>query len=794
MKRKIAISVIIVFFLLAIIGGIIIFCKLEGKTTDLSEDGLTRYEWIQLLTEKFGMTEYINEEPYTTDVERNNEYFSYVQSACEWGIIEKSTDFRGSEFVTGKYVALTAMKVIGQAKIQAYFETMEEIDNSRYIEIAIEYDLIDKKELRKSISKERAEVILNRTSELYVQEFWRDDYEEVKLKDGVVEIVEKDIYQYNQDYSEITLAQEISSTLKVGDIIILKQNTGMKVAKRIRKIDIKGQLVLADVGLNEVVDSIEVSDITTITFEDIINYYGIENTEVKLDKQKVNKLENNSVIPLKTKKEEYKNKGFEIAVSTKDVGNEKILHIEIKDNESGIKAILPTNEIVNEDEEFSFSLNVDSIYMASQVKYSVWKGVEYADIAVDIDTELSGKVQIEDEKKITLYETPVPVGTGFVGVDFGLYLVFAVDGSISIKTEVPLQSSVCYEKGKGLRNFNFDLAVSEPQIEAESDLSAKIRVQPTVVFLSVVKVIDAEVDVGIVANVNMVTQSNSQTCIDMVMAYPVLSIVVNGKDGADTLVERAGVSIEWEIFDKDNAINKKRSHTEIIEGRIQEVEECTFKPNEINNTKSDNIEMKEKEKEDVKGVQLVHTYKTSLGDESEGQRQTFWFDYPDNWKIESENVYGVGKEIEESVVISNDRGVTITYRALGVEHLGGNGRSYTDYTVSKISDARFVPIDSEYSSLGNFIVAHIQSTASMHADVDEKMVSNGKLTEGNYAVLPQSYIGEHTYVNGLGGYWEEFSFNYPLPCMCIAEAPKGGFTESEREEVIAILQSFRNAP
>lgn len=60
-----------------------------------------------------------------------------------------------------------------------------------------------------------------------------------------------------------------------------------------------------------------------------------------------------------------------------------------------------------------------------------------------------------------------------------------------------------------------------------------------------------------------------------------------------------------------------------------------------------------------------------------------------------------------------------------------------------------------------------------------------------YAVVPESYAGTHD-VKGPQGVYSAFSFAYPTAQYAlIAEAPKDHFTESEAEEVIAILSSFR---
>jgi len=197
MKRKKVISIIIVFFIISIILGAIFIFKAEPKGIASVEDGYTRYEWIQLLSEKFGMIEYISKEPYTTDVKTDNDYFSYVQSACEWGIIEKNTDFKGDEFVTGQYVALTAMKAVGQYKIQIYLEETDTLSNDDYIELAIEKDVISSSQLQKYLTKEECYFILEQVSNFHSSALWKDDVCNIEYKDNVRELLSKDIIAIN---------------------------------------------------------------------------------------------------------------------------------------------------------------------------------------------------------------------------------------------------------------------------------------------------------------------------------------------------------------------------------------------------------------------------------------------------------------------------------------------------------------------------------------------------------------------------------------------------------------------
>ena len=190
------------------------------------------------------------------------------------------------------------------------------------------------------------------------------------------------------------------------------------------------------------------------------------------------------------------------------------------------------------------------------------------------------------------------------------------------------------------------------------------------------------------------------------------------------------------------------------------------------------------------------TYQTKFREVEAVECPTFLFEYPADWSITRAEVKG-GTPTEpfgEVVTVSNDRGVEVTYMQFNTNSLGARGRTMRRYEVSKIADADFVPTipsgtDSDYSSLGKFMVAKIKVTGELQMDTEDDYTAiDGGFS---YALLPESYIGVHDYVQGLGGFYEEFSFKYPSMYAFIAES-SDGFTDEEEKEVIAILASFRD--
>lgn len=190
---------------------------------------------------------------------------------------------------------------------------------------------------------------------------------------------------------------------------------------------------------------------------------------------------------------------------------------------------------------------------------------------------------------------------------------------------------------------------------------------------------------------------------------------------------------------------------------------------------------------DVGELKLDQTYTTQFGAINEITYPSFSFKYPNKWEITKEEVMATS----EWVTLSNDRGVTVDFINNHEKNInGGSATIYTLIEVSKIADSSFVPgyvQATNYSNLGDFMVAELKTTGKMNSvtDLDFIPVEDGAVS---YAVLPESMAGEQI-VNS--AYYMDLAFWYSGNIMFVAFAPDGQFTPQEKTEVIAILSSFK---
>lgn len=238
-----------------------------------------------------------------------------------------------------------------------------------------------------------------------------------------------------------------------------------------------------------------------------------------------------------------------------------------------------------------------------------------------------------------------------------------------------------------------------------------------------------------------------------------------------------------EMEEKEEAVGKQEEETNPEEETIQESEAVE---NEENQGIAKESETPQVQSESVTGT----TYTTKYAQTNAVTAPVFQFEYPEGWNVQTENV-DAGNVIEENVVISNPRGITVTYWDCQT-NLGGNAKSMLKAEISKSADSSFVAgypagTDKDCSGLGTFVVAKVQIVGEMIPGLDSEYMS---IDKAFYAVVPESYLGEREF-QGQAGNVDEFSFEYPNPHAFIAESPDGTFTTEEEQQVIRILKSFK---
>lgn len=147
---------VVIIVTLAFVAGIMVTLL----TLNRDKGRVSRFEWIQAISDETYISDYDSDDPFFSDVDNNDSYFSVVQAAVEADIIPITKRFKGDKPVTGEFAAITALRAVDEYKRIHSEETLHCKTDEDYLELAIEYGLIDKSETDKVLSDNRCKEIL----------------------------------------------------------------------------------------------------------------------------------------------------------------------------------------------------------------------------------------------------------------------------------------------------------------------------------------------------------------------------------------------------------------------------------------------------------------------------------------------------------------------------------------------------------------------------------------------------------------------------------------------------------
>lgn len=780
MKKKIIIGVsAAVIVIVAIVTGIVTGASSKKKSSNdinvsckaavTKNEDITCYDWLKKLCNKTGV-----------------EAEDYRKAAKEYGYITDSDEFSNDDIASGGFMALTSMRAMGEGKMQIYLGTDDAISDNTNIELAINNNLIAEDSLDRGFSDQEADDILDKFDDLYYGEFWPEDIENVSYKENVSQLQFFEIKDYKEDENIIYIDESAAKNLKKGDTFVFDY-MGEKIAKKIVENMGNGTFSLEDPEIDEVFNTLIVSDSASIGIDDIISYYGLDNVKVSAGKPVTMLTADVSG--------NIHSKGFAIEAAVND-DNE--LEVTLTDNDTEAEYELPIKQKLNKKcENFSIKWDVNNINVGAQVKYTLKSGLKYASVGVDIDSEISGEIGVEGDFSdgILLCQTPALIGSNLVAVNVALYIVPAVDGSVNLKVEVPYYSGVSYEKGKGVNGTMGLRSSMQTSIEAEGTMGLYFRTAPMLVTMRSIPLLDAELDIGAEAEATRTGRPNGQICSDVNVKCPVFIIGVGDESvkykNKKSLLCTMDISksCEFTSFARSKSLHYER----LADGTKQFVEECTYneqpeddKPKESEaSTEAPTQEQPTQEQPtheqvtqgtDVKESGSLHTYKTRMA-EYFPEQTTFYFDYPDNWTVVSERA----NANTEVVIIQNDNGVQIEYIArddkFGTEIMGNIMVEAKNDVVSK----------PRYNSGGKLVIVKTKDYKE-YSRTSPDVIEYDDGAE-RYALMPAStsYSICHTGIY-LGCYFET-----PKETMFYS-IPSKKLTDKDRKEIIAILESFRDTP
>lgn len=545
-------------------------CSLNpfGRSPHEEENSITRGEWISLLVENIDATSYASAQPYFKDVDEGDNLFNSIQTAVEWDIIDaKGWYFLPDETATGEFIAITSIKSFGEEKVQRYLSTDKDLSDKDFFRVAQQNQLIKSGDYKNGISREEANEVILAIKDMYFNVFWMENAEEYEYVDGV-SILEKSQIEIENGDENIA---KISTDLNTGDVIVYSLD-GFQIPQRVGEVLGDGRYKLETPEMNEVYSSVFQSGYHELTIDDVL--HSLEGKLEKTSALQWKKCDTNT---------EY---GLKISA----LGSSDGLNIYIENHETGETYRLPDGlSIPGDYADFQANLDVKSLRVRTQLDYTALEGVRYADVALDIDTYENLTITCNSivDKKIKLFEVPIAVGGGLVGVDVQIYLILTMDGELYLEANIPCTVGFHYEEGKGIRCINNDFEVVDPIVRVNAKLDSRIMFAPILFVGYSFPILDAQINVGAVADVEILSRINKLTCTDVAISYPVTGASVGDTEikykDRESLVSKMGISGNWEIISIEEApVNIHLHHEKKPNEEGKFVDKCTWNDNDSN--------------------------------------------------------------------------------------------------------------------------------------------------------------------------------------------------------------------
>ena len=249
--------------------------SLTGCGATTADAALTMGQWLSLIADSFGMTQYAEQTPYFANVDSENAYFSVFQTAAEWDIIEPDGEIEAETPVKWKDVLISLVNA-------GEFMPQGTSDNDK-IDYAIEYfdPSIRAYWGNRYIKMKEAIPLLDKAQLLWANKKFTERVEEASFSEEVKNYAEsKELVYTSQDDTISSVAPELME-LQVGDVYTLPAggNTAASINKVAAVEYVDGQVIITnDTTFSEeeaaqYIEEIKVQDTSAVDFSRIEGIY-----------------------------------------------------------------------------------------------------------------------------------------------------------------------------------------------------------------------------------------------------------------------------------------------------------------------------------------------------------------------------------------------------------------------------------------------------------------------------------------------------------------------------------------
>lgn len=258
----------------------IILClaMLTGMMTGLAgcgnteENTLTVGQWLSMVNEAFGMQSYITEEPFFSNVSKDNPYFETVQIATEWEVIDKAEGIDVEDVLTWEKTLITLVNVGNFMAIDASKEEK--------IQYAIDYfdNSIKKYWMNRAITPAEATFLLVTAQEQWVGRKYETPIEEIEYAEGVKDYSagENIVDDYSIEDGKVVIPLEEGVQILEGDVFILPPNMDTLEVKAYKATSVESDsenlyvVVDDDLELEDIAEKIFIQETVVATSENTV--------------------------------------------------------------------------------------------------------------------------------------------------------------------------------------------------------------------------------------------------------------------------------------------------------------------------------------------------------------------------------------------------------------------------------------------------------------------------------------------------------------------------------------------
>ena len=546
-------------------------CGCGKKTVSTAAKGeLTRLKWIEMLSDSFYIQNSKTEDPYFSDVSKENELFGKIQECVELGIISDEKQFNANSSVSFKEAALNCINAIGKSTVSDYLKTDKELSEKELLKFAKEKILTEISD-KKMLTQADAEKALKNSTELLLNKPLFEK-EKIKLAEGVT-----DLRNSKAEYTDSSAVLSDVKDIKKDSVIILPPSAEYPAGLARKVASVSGNTVtLGEANIDEVFDEIKVSKRTKLNSTDFTPAAGVTVGEYSAV-ENTSRTEGASAAPTLLTTQSNSNSYTELASDGK-ASFDIVLNLtkgELSLDEKWGSLKGSYSDAKSPEKASDFKFDGRNLYTEKyKAGYEIKGKISLSDISLDNDVDykkiagikvgvnrcetkvnfkasvnLSVKGKIDDD--IDVLTARIPIGVSGLSVKCVFVLSIGANGEISVKSEIRNTTSYIYEKG--LKQVN------NTDVKNKATVTGKLTAQvgPKAV-LSILGMdffdIQALIGMGAKAEISAEQGSTEIPCVDVKAYAPIVTLKFAGDK--KTVLNALGFSAEWKAYDIEDGWKK----------------------------------------------------------------------------------------------------------------------------------------------------------------------------------------------------------------------------------------------